>query len=256
MSIDTILGIIGTLLGIIGLITGYIFYRKSLRLKEPCFIIVSNNLIVDNITNLNGLEILFKNQRVQTLTVSKVLFWNHGFDTIEKGDIVLSDPLRIEASPDVQILDTSIVQTNNPSSKFLLKRNAKKSSVELIFDYLDKDNGVIIQVIHTGKSSNNINFMGKIKGANLIDLKFTKRAYIYSILIATLTCFLVVIASIFMFKFTSTLGDLGKWISGAYLLILFVVFPTAMVKFMGWLEPRLSGLPKDFNDFIVNPKYG
>lgn len=51
MSIDTILGIIGTVLGVVGLVTGYIFYKRSLRVKEPSYCTTSNNLIQDNISS-------------------------------------------------------------------------------------------------------------------------------------------------------------------------------------------------------------
>jgi hypothetical protein len=167
MDIDTVLGIVGTILGILGLITGYVFYRKSLRVKEPCWAIRSNNLIQDNISQMSGLEIEYKGHEVQTLTVSKVLFWNKGFETINRDDIVAANPLRIKCSDDVQLLDTKILSENTPSNRFSIEIDDTKSFGNMTFDYMDKDDGVIIQIIHTGTSSSDIAIVGNIKGATV-----------------------------------------------------------------------------------------
>jgi hypothetical protein len=252
MTIDTILGLIGLVLGILGILTGYIFYRKSLRLREPCFFIIGQNLIQDNTTKFSGLEVSFKGQKIENLTVSKILFWNHGYETIEKSDIVPSDPLRIEGLTGIQILDANIITTNNSSSQFLLKPNTEKRWFELSFDYLDKDNGVIIQVVHTGKASNDVIFLGKVKGANINSLGTSKKVYLSSWIIAFSVIFLMTVFSIVVFKISSIVGEFGGWIGGTYLLLLFVIFPTAMARFMRWLEPKLSNFPKEFNSFIAS----
>ena len=87
LSLDTILAIAGTVVGILGIVAGYIFYRLSIRTKEPYWSIVSNNLIQDNITQLNDLEVKYKRQKVETVTVSKILLWNKGGETIDRLDI-------------------------------------------------------------------------------------------------------------------------------------------------------------------------
>src|SRR6266498_2492258 len=165
MNIDTILGITGTILGVLGLIFGYIFYRKSLRVKEPYYSIWSNNLIQDSIANMSGLEVIYKGHKVDNLTVSKVLFWNDGYDTIESEDIVSTDPLRIDSVS--QILDGTVIKANNPSNQIIATVAANGASVHIAFDYLDKNDGAIIQVVHTGKSSSDLTLKGKLKGSSI-----------------------------------------------------------------------------------------
>ena len=41
-----------------------------------------------------------------------------------------------------------------------------------MFDYLDKDDGGVIQIVHTGKSSDDVNVEGAIKGAKELVFKF------------------------------------------------------------------------------------
>ena len=165
MSIDTILGIFGTVLGIIGLITGYIFYRRSLRIKEPVYHIISKNLIRDSFSRVSGLEILHKGHKIKTLTVSNILFWNRGRATIEKTDIVNANPLRIECSQGNHILDMILIEVNNPSSQFALEMENNRTRAKILFDYLDKDQGAIIQVTHTGTKLSDISIEGYLKGA-------------------------------------------------------------------------------------------
>jgi hypothetical protein len=50
--------------------------------------------------------------------------------------------------------------------------------VELSFDYMEKNDGVIIQVTQTGKNSDCIDFLGRIKGAKLIRRKADKKIQI------------------------------------------------------------------------------
>src|SRR6266545_2886551 len=119
MSIDTILGIVGTVLGVIGLITGYYFYRKSLRNKEPYVSFKENNLIQGYISKFEGLEVLYRGHKVETLTVSKIIFWNGGAETIHRSDITTTDPIRVVGTnDDVKILDVKIVASNNGASQF------------------------------------------------------------------------------------------------------------------------------------------
>ena len=171
MGIDTILGILGTLLGVVGLITGYIFYRKSLKVKSPLFLIKSNNLIQDNITSISGLGVTYKGIKVQNLTVTRILFWNDGSDTIDNNDLVIANPLRIVGKEDCTILSVNVLESNNPSSKFSARLNKKENCVTIDFDYLDRNQGAVVQVFHSGKNSTGISIVGDIKGAKIQSYK-------------------------------------------------------------------------------------
>jgi hypothetical protein len=118
MSIDTLLGIVGSILGITGLIAGYIFYRKSLRIKEPFVSFKSYNLIRDYISKFDDLKILYKGRKIQNLTVTKILIWNNGSDTITREDITTIDPFRVVCVGDAKILDAKVLASNNPANQF------------------------------------------------------------------------------------------------------------------------------------------
>jgi hypothetical protein len=100
-------------------VVGYFFYRRGLRLKEPCWAIRSNNLVAGFTATYPLLEIRYKDAKVENLTVSKVLFWNHGADTIHVKDIAEADPLRLVGVAGTKILDVNLLATNSEPSRFL-----------------------------------------------------------------------------------------------------------------------------------------
>ncbi len=164
-----VFGLVGLLLTVASLAFGFIFYRRSRRAKEPHWAIRSNNLVSSFTARFPQLEIRYGNDKVENLTVSKVLFWNHGTETIDSDDIAEADPVRIDVVDNVQILDVSLLVSNSAPTRFAVTPDAR-----LTFDFLDKNQGGLLQVIHTGLSSGDITLKGTIKGARGIRLRNIK----------------------------------------------------------------------------------
>jgi len=158
-------GIAGLVIGTLGLISGFVLFFLGRRVKKPCWVITSNNLIAGFTAKLPKLEIKYLDQKVENLTSSKIIFWNAGKETIDGSDIADADPLRITAIGDVKILDAKLLMTNNDSSNWLLASKPDATEVYLKFDFLDSRQGGVVQVIHTGRSSKGIHLTGTIKGA-------------------------------------------------------------------------------------------
>lgn len=165
---NPILNGLGFLLGIISLFLGYIFYREGLRLKKPLWNIKSNNLVRDYSSFIADLKILYKEEKVENFTISKIIFWNGGKDTINISDIAGTDPLKITINEKYNLLDAQILSTNNNPSQFSVSLQPDKKSALLNFEYIDYNQGVIIQITHTGTSSKDINISGTVKGAKLL----------------------------------------------------------------------------------------
>jgi hypothetical protein len=168
MGIDTIIGIVGLVLAVIGLLTGYIFYRKGIKAKEPCYDEKSINLINGYSTQYEDLKIKYKEKDIENLSVSKILFWNNGSETIDKTDTLEDLPITICANEEkeVEILDVKVLETNNFASDFsAVLLNGGRFAV-LSFEYLDSQDGAIIQAIHTGTGAiSDLFLIGRIKGA-------------------------------------------------------------------------------------------
>jgi hypothetical protein len=247
MSIDTILGIVGTVLGIIGLITGYVFYRKGLRVKEPYYSIISNNLMQDGLAKLDGLQISYKGQIISNLTVSRLIVWNDGVETIDKNDVVKSDPLRLECVSNNHILDANVIFQNNQSNQILITIGKQGAEAKISFDYLDKNDGAIFQIFHTGKSSDDLVIKGKIKGTN-IRFYLSRNTQVTKTVSFLLAIFFI---AFFVIVFIQSFMNLAfGWIltMGLMLLVLFLLYISGYTKKLDKMLP--NKLPKEFNDRV------
>jgi len=162
LDTNTIFGIVGVVLAIVSLIASFYFYKKSIRIKEPVYSIKSVNVISDYASTYNNLTVSYKNEKVENFTVSKVLFFNEGEVTIDREDIAPLNQLRIVAKTG-SILDTTVLQVNNPSSDFKVSLDRANGLVMIDFDYLNQHQGAVIEVIHTGLSSKDIDVVGDMK---------------------------------------------------------------------------------------------
>ena len=246
MSFDTLLGVAGIILGIAGLATGYIFYKKSLKIKQPMYIIRTNNLIQDSISQMSGLEVAYKGRFISNLSVSKVLFWNSGSETLDNQDIVKTNPLRIECAEDKNILDATVTASNNQSNQLAIEVASSGTSAYVTFDYLDKYQGGIFQVVHTGTTSNDLFFEGDLKGA-VLQMQKTRRIIPSGIvpLVAALISSGTLVALI-------KLGSLFNISPYVVFIVGFAVSLVVMLAFVAlitWISSANSGIPKHFRSF-------
>ncbi|MCM1565126.1 MAG: hypothetical protein FNP40_10855 [Dehalobacter sp. 4CP] len=172
------LAIISTFIGILSLILGIIFFIKSKKTKNPKVQIRSINLLRDSVEKFNGLQILYNGNKIPNVTVTKIALWNDGKDTINNSDIASADPLLIKCKDDYLILEAKIIYTKKESNDVKLHQIEQGKSYAIEFDYLDFEEGAVIQVLHTGNSSNDIQFCGTIKSAGKVNTRKKHQKFI------------------------------------------------------------------------------
>jgi hypothetical protein len=153
-------------LAVVSIVLACVFFHKSRRIKEPCWAVRSINLIKGYSARLRDLDVLFRGERVENLSISRIAFWNHGSDTINAADIPTKSPLQITVK-DIRLLDIRILQTNHDSCNFSVELDKNGTSARIGFDYCDRGQGVVLQVVHTGTGATDIVLEGKVKGAPL-----------------------------------------------------------------------------------------
>jgi hypothetical protein len=127
------------------------------------------NIIKDFSSALDELEIRFKGDKVNNLSVSNVWIGNAGRATIRQDDIASSDPVTIKpARSGVKILDSELVFRSNPANCVTTEALADGNEVGVSFEYLDRNDGAVLQVIHTGTSSDAIAVTGTVKGCGRV----------------------------------------------------------------------------------------
>lgn len=153
---------------LIGILVRTYFYYKSKKSKTLKYVLKSYNLIKDHTSKFSELNILYKGEEVKNFTVTKMIFWNSGKETIDGKDITNADPLTLAAQEGCRILELTILKANNPASVIKVSENADSKTFTVSFDYLDHLDGAVLNIIHDGTNSNDIRFTGRIKGLKKI----------------------------------------------------------------------------------------
>jgi hypothetical protein len=161
-----LLGIFLSLLGVIGLPLSVFLYFKSKRERLPRWSVRSNNIIKGHKDKYPAVSVRFQGfgDEISNLTVSKVILWNHGKETIRKADVI-KPGITLRLKEGLTILDVSVVQVRTAENKFAVTRSQDRSSATIAFDYIDHGEGVMFQVFHTGTSDHDLTITGKVMGA-------------------------------------------------------------------------------------------
>lgn len=175
------LNIVSLLIAILGIILSIYFYQRSLKLKKPIFLVRTINLVKQNVNKIESVEILYKGDKIQNLSISKIALWNDGKDTINFNDIAQNNPIKISIDESYQILDAEIIFQKNPSNDFRIELQPNQKSAILTFDYFDFAEGTIINVYHTGESSQNISLTGTVKSVRNIARKTSHITFVPSL---------------------------------------------------------------------------
>ncbi len=265
MTTETFLAYSGIVLGILGIVIGaiisYYFYKRSIRVKEPVYAIRSINIITGSKSKYENLRILYFKKEVENFTVSKILFYNRGSETITRKDIETGYPIRV-LTKDCQLLDASVLQVNKPSNNFGLLWHESGQFVYIDFDYLDKNQGAVIQLVHDGLSSDDLTIEGDIMGVQKLTgvaaLKFitrkentkARRQLINAIGIVLL---ISIITSIILTRATTIL-ETFQWFLPLLLSGILVMFIGYVVDIIFSESPRSvlprSALPEGLEKFL------
>ncbi len=165
--IDTILifinqGWVGASIGIVGIIIGAILsYKFSIKKPIPAYQKYSLKIIKkDELELSKNIQILYDNKQINNLTKIKIIFWNHGTDTLRIENMVEEDPLLFQFSDNTIILNSKIIKKTRDINKSYINTSESKPNIAYFgFDYLDQNDGMIFEIIHT-----DIKEYPKIKG--------------------------------------------------------------------------------------------
>lgn len=102
--------------------------------------------------------------REDNICIAKFVFWNSGLYCLKSEDIVPEKPIQLHNNS-IEIISVSIIEqeefTNHIKAILL-----DKHTIEISFDYIDKNEGAVIALAYTGSPhfSDNFYFTGKVIG--------------------------------------------------------------------------------------------
>ena len=229
--------------------------RKARAHPEECgacyliklYLMRTDILIQDNISTISGLKIMYDDCVIANLSTTTIAFWNNGSETIDDRDRVISNPLRISTSKTARVLNAKIIFTNNQSNHLSVETDDEGNNIYLLFDYLDKDQGGIIQVIHTGKSSRDLSITGDVKGAIVQECMPFGR-YPWAGMIGFTP--LIIGLGLLMYVSIFTL-PLDSLFVAAFPIAVSAILPlTSYTAYKKWRQAIISPLPKSFRGFL------
>jgi hypothetical protein len=256
-----VIGVVGTILSIVGI---YLTI-KSNKKKEPVYSIKSVNIISDYSSKYNNLTVAYKGKKVENFTVSKVLFYNRGAEIIDRQNLTTKFHIRVLAV-ECKVLDARLLQANNLSSDFKVEIDRVNGWVIIDFDYLNTNQGAVFEIIHTGTNSENVAFVGDIKGVQKLEQVLpdklmksepmpvrTKIILGFATFVATIGLYLL----IFQRDFSMSLFNSYPWFVGAFALLVFAFsmgFPVlillVIVGYIRGLFVPSNMIPRGLEQFV------
>ncbi len=157
----TLLGIGTTIVfGVVAIV----FYLRGRRIKRPVFFSRTVE-IASRSHDMPKMKMIYEDVPVERITVTRVAFLNAGNETIDGEDIAPRDTIQIRFPDGVRVLDATIAIQKNPANDFTLLTSEDRDRVSIVFDYMDRFEGCVIQIVHNGPSECKVTCSGSIKGA-------------------------------------------------------------------------------------------
>lgn len=251
MTTDIIIGVAGIVLGFV---TSYVFYLIQLKRRELCWSIDSASLIKGYSSLFEKLEILYGGQKIENLTVSKIVIWNNGNETIDGKDIAIPPHIYPRDEENTKILDAKIIKTSTLGNGFEILEKSDDSILLFQFDYLDPNQGAVIQIIHTGISVLPFILDGEVKGVKEVEYKSKRldfasqvpRLFVYFYALAMFVFFGIFLYNFIVLKVTTEFGWTG-WIMAVtlFLLVFFIIFDIRQMRNTAKIPKGLSVFEKD-----------
>lgn len=144
---------IGWFIGLCAVLLATVFYFKSKVVAQLSFQWRGRHLVGGAEADLPAeVAITYKGTNVPRLSSAEVIFWNSGNSTVRGLDIVEADPLRIVLSGDAHILRITINAVTREVNAFAATVHPEKPNEAVCsFDFLDKGDGVRLELLHTSK---------------------------------------------------------------------------------------------------------
>ena len=154
----------------IGFAISFLFYWLGKKERKPKFAVRSYTVIQKAKEMTPGLTVHFggHGEDLSNFTISRIAIWNRGKETIRRDDVPRLDPLRVLALEETKLLSAEVIYSSNVANQFSCSINKDKTVLNVSFEYFEWNEGMVIQVAHSGIGSHSLDVKGKIKGAGEI----------------------------------------------------------------------------------------
>jgi len=270
--VGSLIGVIGIALGIMGIFS----YRISKSIAKPSYQKSSLRLIGREEDNLpSEVTVTYKGKVVERLTKTTLILWNNGSESLDGKNIVAADPLTLKFDEQDNILSYNIIKRTKDVNGFSIEKNENSPrELFLSFDYLDPDDGVVIELLHDSANKypeltgtikglpNGFVDHGRvmekrsIKGKGVLGLLLNNHKFIFAVAIAIGLAFTIfgLLPQEWRDLMLNTLPESEKQKSITEQPLFFIVFGllySSMPAFLLWL--RRKKYPKQLEALEIEP---
>ena len=141
---------------------GIVIALQATRIKSPRYAISGMNLASTVSSSEYGdLRVLWNGEVLPRITVTNICIWNAGRDTIDGADI--AEPFTIRVKNGANIRSVKILAASRPEIK-AGPNQAKWTMPIVMFKFLDHNDWILVQVLHTGSKPDDCYVDGTVKG--------------------------------------------------------------------------------------------
>ncbi|MHB8088958.1 MAG: hypothetical protein ACYDH2_12005 [Anaerolineaceae bacterium] len=167
MDVQVILTYGGFFVGLIGVFLSIYFFRKNIEKREPK-ILFKTFREIEKLSPIDdsNIQVLYKTKNVDRVFTSYLWIWNKGKKAINKSDIPPQSTIFIKLKDKEYnpiILDYRLLKTSREEININLKIEGD-NKLSFSFDFLDFNDGAVIEIQHTGSYETNIETEGVILG--------------------------------------------------------------------------------------------
>ena len=167
MDIKDLVNYGGFIIGILGILLSFYLYKKGQEKKDPrCLYKTYRNISRLSDNQDSKIKIFYDQKEVSRVFTTYIWIWNNGKKPINKSDIPSQSNIIITLNDDEftpEILDFQVIKTTRDAINFSVERYSETSLV-ISFDFLDQDDGAILEVQHKGSGETDFLITGIILG--------------------------------------------------------------------------------------------
>lgn len=163
-----LINLVSIALGFAGVLLAVYFYRRSKPIRQLSFACRTFRIISDKCQRVPGLGVAYLGKGIPSLSVTKLAVWNAGTEALRAQDIPSSDPLVIGVrGSKAQLLKVAVAEITNTANAASVQISAHngRELATLTFEYLNPGDGLLIDVVHTGTGTDDIELRGSLVGA-------------------------------------------------------------------------------------------
>lgn len=172
MNTEVFNALLGAAAGLLGILAAVLTLRSHIRRRGIRYGKWTLNLATNLYPGplgfggrpiLENVRFEYQGNATDKLSVTRIILWNGSAELIEGSDVAPANPVRVKSSAGVAILDARVLKVSDPGVNLRLEP-IDESSVLVRFDYFEANGGGIIEVVHSGYRSDDIEVEGSIKG--------------------------------------------------------------------------------------------